>query len=150
MKRAFTLLELVFVIVVIGVLASVAIPKLSGLTDNAKISAEMQTASAVQTAIDAIHTEWVTNRCEFNWGPNKRSSDPAKGFLNANGYPVSLGNNFSEILSNVHDWTCTGADGDSCTGPASGDKGTSKCKANKPCKSKSWSYSATNGTFTLK
>ncbi|RUM64395.1 MAG: prepilin-type cleavage/methylation domain-containing protein, partial [Sulfurimonas sp.] len=49
-SRAFTLIELIFAIVIIGVLTSVAIPKFSGLNDNAKISAELSTAASVQVA----------------------------------------------------------------------------------------------------
>lgn len=39
MKRAFTMIELIFVIVIIGLLASIAIPKLVATRDDAAISA---------------------------------------------------------------------------------------------------------------
>ena len=38
MKKAFTMIELIFVIVIIGILASVAIPKLAGTAEEAKKS----------------------------------------------------------------------------------------------------------------
>jgi len=38
MKKAFTIIELIFVIVVIGILVAVVIPKLSATRDDAKIS----------------------------------------------------------------------------------------------------------------
>lgn len=41
MKKAFTMIELIFVIVIIGILASVAIPKLSATRTDAVINAEI-------------------------------------------------------------------------------------------------------------
>ncbi len=40
-KKAFTLIELVFIIVIIGVLASIAVPKFHKMDDTAKINAEL-------------------------------------------------------------------------------------------------------------
>jgi len=83
--NAFTMVELIFVIVVIGILASVAIPKLSGVTDGAKKSAEIATISAVVTAIETANGEWSINEGTFTWGNRRLSSE-----LN-HGYPTKLG-----------------------------------------------------------
>jgi len=45
MKKAFTMIELIFVIVIIGILASVAIPKLSSTRDDAKAGQEVSNLS---------------------------------------------------------------------------------------------------------
>jgi len=50
MKRAFTLIELIFVIVIIGALAAVAIPKFMHLKENA------QAANLVKVTLDAVQT----------------------------------------------------------------------------------------------
>lgn len=80
------MVELIFVIVIIGVLASIAIPKLSGVNDGAKKTAEIATISAVSTTIESAHGEWSINEGDFKWGNNRNSSE-----LNTtNGYPSTL------------------------------------------------------------
>jgi prepilin-type N-terminal cleavage/methylation domain-containing protein len=90
LKSAFTMVELIFVIVIIGILASVGIPKLSGVSDNAKKTAEVATISAVSTAIETAHGEWSINEGVFTWGNNLRSDTNP---LNAHGYPTVLSKN---------------------------------------------------------
>jgi len=51
MKQAFTMIELIFVIVIIGILASVAIPKLTASRDDAKASKELSNLAIYMTDI---------------------------------------------------------------------------------------------------
>jgi len=148
-RPAFTLIELIFVIVIIGVLASFAIPKFSGLSDNAKISAELSTAASVQVALDACHGEWIVNEGDFTCGFSINSRDLSDGnpYLNSDGYPTNLGNPLNAILKNAPtDWSLSGSE---YTGPASGTNGASKCKVGKPCIGRHWVYDNNQGTFTL-
>jgi len=50
-RKAFTLLELVFVIVVIGILSVVAVPKLAPLIGDAKMAKARDTLAAVRSAL---------------------------------------------------------------------------------------------------
>ena len=50
-KFAFTMIELIFVIVIIGVLSAIAVPKFKGIRDQADISKGRADVSAIQSAI---------------------------------------------------------------------------------------------------
>jgi len=153
-SNGFTLIELIFVIVIIGVLTSVAIPKFKNLADNSKIASELATAASVQSAIEATHGDWITNTCDFTWGNEQNSS-----LLNSNGYPDandmgSTVNPFGNLLKNTDngDWKRV----DTFTppryyGPASngGAKTKNPDNAAKPDGDDYWEYNATSGTFKL-
>ena len=51
MKKAFTIIELIFVIVIIGILAAIAIPKLSSTVDFAYVTKAKSTVAAVRSAL---------------------------------------------------------------------------------------------------
>ncbi len=151
MNNAFTLLELIFVIVVIGILAAIAVPKFTHLRDNAKISSELSTAASVQSAVEACHGEWIVNDCGFVCGSDINSSD-GDAFNATVGYPKILGEHLQHILKKgSSDWQCDESDSPIvCQGPASrDDSGVNNCKPDKPCATKCWKYYESNGTFAL-
>ena len=63
-KNAFTMIELIFVIVILGILAAVAIPKLSATRDDAKVAAEI---SSVAQAIQNLGAEFAAKGSLVNY-----------------------------------------------------------------------------------
>ena len=57
MKKGFTMIELIFVIVILGILASVAIPRLAGTRDDAEISAAI---GNLRTLVSDANVYYVT------------------------------------------------------------------------------------------
>ena len=85
MQKAFTLIELIFVIVIIGLLAVVAVPKFINLTAHAKTASIKSVVSSVQDSIENIHAKWLVNE-DFVWD----ADGDGQNDLNANGYPKTL------------------------------------------------------------
>lgn len=50
-KKAFTMIELIFVIVVIGILAAIAVPKMAATRDDATITKTIATIGSVRSAL---------------------------------------------------------------------------------------------------
>lgn len=66
-NQGFTLIELIMVIVILGILAVVAIPRFSNLSTNANISAEQGVVGGVRAGIATLHANNVANNIVPNY-----------------------------------------------------------------------------------
>ena len=88
MKKGFTMIELIFVIVILGVLASVAIPRLAATRDDAEVA---KAATNLTTAVSDI-TAYYTAKGHFksttsngSTGTNNVTFDKITNALNKDG-----------------------------------------------------------------
>jgi general secretion pathway protein G len=57
LRRAFTLVEMLLVVTIIGILAALVIPKIVGRSEQARATAARADISAIKTALDAFEVD---------------------------------------------------------------------------------------------
>ena len=82
-RNAFSMIELVFVIVVLGILAAIAVPKFAATRDDAKIAAARATIGAVRSGIVSERQKRLLK------GDSTYIGSLGSGFENVLSYPAT-------------------------------------------------------------
>jgi len=98
-RKGFTLIELLIVVVIIGILASIAIPKFAATKDKAKLAAIKTDVRNAETAEEAYFSDYQTygTLAQLRTASNFTLSDPANATMviapATNGYTITATNN---------------------------------------------------------
>ena len=57
MKKGFTLIEILIVLIVLGILVALLLPNIKGMQERARTAEAKQTMGAIRTALMAYHME---------------------------------------------------------------------------------------------
>lgn len=101
MKKGFTLIELVIVIVILGILAAVAVPKFVNMQSDARKSAIKGLAGAVQSAATIGYAKYQLGPVTQGTNYDNVTINGTVVYFQKTGYPKASSNGIIKLLDNT-------------------------------------------------
>lgn len=115
-NKGFTLIELVIVVILLGVLAAIALPRFFNISGKARSAVVQSTGGAFSAALSVAKAQWELNRAGTDYvdikGGNENSPSRYTKF-NDEGYPVGISADGVHPLAEINDGGTKG--NDTCT-----------------------------------
>ena len=115
-QKGFTLIELVMIIVILGILAAVAVPKYVNLAADAEMSSKKAFTGTIQSAASICLADYAINT---NASISSINATTVYGYLSETGGLAQSGGNFTVVINgSTYTWTiASSANGPVITSP---------------------------------
>lgn len=152
------MIELIFVIVILGLLTAVAIPRMVSVQDDAKAATEKRTIAGVRGGVHTAHVTCMARNLNTN-SPTEYGTGNMVTF-NADCWPIDLDTQgsgsgatgstvFSRILRETADGWVEGSTEGEYEGPATGASGVDPSIDSEVNKNRKWKYDNANGSVII-
>lgn len=111
-NKGFTLVELVIVVILLGVLAAIAVPRFFNISGKARSAVVQSTGGAFSASLNVAKAQWEMNRNGTEYVDIKGNTNSPSKFtkFNEEGYPIGISADGVHPLAEISDGGTKGND----------------------------------------